>query len=91
MVMVDDWQAYRAMLKILSQYQARHLTTEQILDSMEEAGERVPSDPGTWTEWCDALLEVLREDLGLPPPGTDRSTHPKVAKTLEEWQRRQAD
>jgi hypothetical protein len=84
MVMLTETQAYRAMLKILREYQSRHLDLLQTLDSMKLVGDKVTSDPGTWEEWCDYVLEVLREDLGLPPPGTMRGVvlHPATTNAV---------
>jgi hypothetical protein len=69
---LDDWQAYRAMLKLVKQYQSHNIRLEVLVDSLEAVGVRETTDPGTYFDWSNCILEVLREDAGLPPLGAPR-------------------
>ena len=64
MPMIDEQQAYRAMLRFVRYYY--DLTDSEdvmlMLEAMELVGDRETSDPGTWSDWARCVGEVLDED-----------------------------
>ncbi len=64
MPMMDEQQAYRAMLRFVHYY--NDLTDSEdvmlMLEAMELVGTRETSDPGTWRDWARCGGEVLDED-----------------------------
>jgi len=64
MPMMDEQQAYSAMLRFVRYY--HDLTASEdvmlMLEAMELVGERQTNDPGTWSDWERCVAEVLGGD-----------------------------
>lgn len=64
MSIIDEQQAYRAMLRFV-RYHYDLTGSEDVmlmLDAMELVGDRATSDPGTWSDWIRCVEDILEED-----------------------------
>jgi hypothetical protein len=79
---LSDHEAYQAMILFLQEY-ARQVSSPEplmlLIHDLEVAGDNVPNDPASWSDWQDAIAKVKREGLPHDP------------QALESWMRRERE